>query len=173
LRRGGRVSTCRKRRRSRATCRSLTTAVRSKSPPLARPASLASKTTSPDFYRRALGMPTIGSCQLREKSSHQVVGRQFDTQLDHVLAKDGHPSRAIGLLEIAAGGQRRAAVEHSDVVQTEKAPPSKTFFPRRSFRFTHQLKFDTSLRNDRFKKSMSGGDPCCISMRLKNKIAKA
>ena len=34
-----------------------------------------------------------------------------------------HPGRAIGLLEVAPGGQRRAAVEHPDIVEPEEALP--------------------------------------------------
>ena len=32
-----------------------------------------------------------------------------------------HPARAVGLLDVAAGRQRRAAIEHADVVQAEEA----------------------------------------------------
>ena len=32
-----------------------------------------------------------------------------------------HPGSAVGLLEVAAGGQRRAAVEDTDVVQSQEA----------------------------------------------------
>ena len=41
-------------------------------------------------------------------------------QLEHVLAEQGHPGRAVGLLEVAAGRQRGAAVEDPDVVEAEE-----------------------------------------------------
>ena len=40
----------------------------------------------------------------------------------HVLAEEGHPGRAVRLLQVAAGGQRGAAVEDADVVEAEEAP---------------------------------------------------
>jgi len=49
-------------------------------------------------------------------------------------AEKGHQA-VRPLLEVAAGGQRGAAVEDADVVEAEK-PPSKTFLPFRSLRFT-------------------------------------
>src|ERR1700733_6300430 len=50
-----------------------------------------------------------------------VVGRQLYGDLQHVLAEQGDPRRAICLLQVAAGGQSRAAVEDADVVQPQKA----------------------------------------------------
>ena len=44
-----------------------------------------------------------------------------DRELQHVLAEEGHPGRAVRLLQVAAGGQRRAAVEDADVVEAEEA----------------------------------------------------
>ena len=41
--------------------------------------------------------------------------------LQHVLAEERHPRRAVGLLEVPAGRQRRAAVEDADVVEPEEA----------------------------------------------------
>ena len=46
--------------------------------------------------------------------------RQLDGDLEHVLAEERHPGRAVGLLEVAAGRQRRAAVEDADVVEAEE-----------------------------------------------------
>ena len=51
----------------------------------------------------------------------RVVQRQLDRDPQHLLAEEGHPSGAVRLLETAASGQRRAAVEHADVVETEEA----------------------------------------------------
>ena len=50
------------------------------------------------------------------------MGHKFNRKLQHVLAKQGHPGRAVRLLEMAAGGQRGAAVEDADVVETEESP---------------------------------------------------
>ena len=50
-----------------------------------------------------------------------VVGGELDRELQHVLAEQGHPGRAVRLLEVAAGGQRGAAVEDADVVEAEEA----------------------------------------------------
>src|SRR6185369_4388905 len=50
-----------------------------------------------------------------------IVHRQFDGDLQHVEAEQGHPGSAVSLFEIAACGERRAAVEYADVVQAKKA----------------------------------------------------
>ena len=47
--------------------------------------------------------------------------RELDADLEHVLAEQRHPGGAVGLLEVAAGRQRRAAVEDADVVEAEEA----------------------------------------------------
>ena len=51
----------------------------------------------------------------------RVVGGELDGDLEHVLAEERHPRGAVGLLEVAAGRQRRAAVEDADVVEPEEA----------------------------------------------------
>jgi hypothetical protein len=50
-----------------------------------------------------------------------VVDGQLDGDLQHVLAVQRHPRGAVGLVEVAAGGQRGAAVEDADVVEAEEA----------------------------------------------------
>ena len=50
-----------------------------------------------------------------------VVGGELEREFQHVLAEQGHPGRAVRLLEVAAGGKRGAAVEDADVVETEEA----------------------------------------------------
>ena len=50
-----------------------------------------------------------------------IVQGQFERDAQEVEAIHGHPARAVGLIDVAAGGQRRAAVEHTDVVEAEKA----------------------------------------------------
>ena len=51
----------------------------------------------------------------------RVVRRELEGDLEHVLAEQRHPGRAVGLLQMAAGRQRRAAVEDADIVEPEKA----------------------------------------------------
>src|SRR6202166_1805790 len=46
---------------------------------------------------------------------------KFEGDSQHVEAIHAHPASAIGLLEMASGGERRGAVENADVVQTEEA----------------------------------------------------
>ena len=50
-----------------------------------------------------------------------VVGGELDSDLEHVLAEHRHPCGAVGLFEMAAGGQLGAAVEDADVVEAEEA----------------------------------------------------
>jgi hypothetical protein len=45
------------------------------------------------------------------------VRRKLDADLEHVLAEQAHPGCAVGLLQTAAGGQRRAPVKNADIVQ--------------------------------------------------------
>ena len=47
---------------------------------------------------------------------------ELTRELQHVLAEEGHPRRAVRLLQVAAGGKRGAAVEDADVVEAEEAP---------------------------------------------------
>src|SRR5205085_2420180 len=62
---------------------------------------------------------------LPELARHVLVIIFFKSELErdaeHVEAIHRHPARAVRLLEVAAAGQRRAAIEHSDVVEPEKA----------------------------------------------------
>ncbi len=51
----------------------------------------------------------------------RVVGGKFHGEFQHVLAEQRHPGRAVRLLQVAAGGQRGAAVEDADVVETEES----------------------------------------------------
>jgi hypothetical protein len=47
--------------------------------------------------------------------------RQLDGDFQHVLAEEGHPGGAVGLLQVAAGRQWSATVENADVVEAQKA----------------------------------------------------
>ena len=51
----------------------------------------------------------------------RIVARQLDGDLQHVLAEQRHPGGPVGLFEVAARRQRRAPVEHADVVEPEEA----------------------------------------------------
>src|SRR6185437_15540620 len=50
-----------------------------------------------------------------------VVQRQFPGYLKHIQTEKRHPGGAIGLFEISARGQWRAAVEDADVIQSEES----------------------------------------------------
>ena len=50
-----------------------------------------------------------------------VVGGELEREFHHVLTEQGHPGRAVRLLQVAAGRKRGAAVEDADVVETEEA----------------------------------------------------
>ena len=52
----------------------------------------------------------------------RVVQRELQRDLQHALTVERHPRRAVGLLEVAACGQRGAAVEDADVVEPEEPP---------------------------------------------------
>ena len=62
---------------------------------------------------------------LAELQRHVLVvrigHRQFRGDFEHVLAEQRHPGGAVGLFQVTAGGQRRAAIEHADVVQSQEA----------------------------------------------------
>src|SRR5438309_11288112 len=49
-----------------------------------------------------------------------VSGGQFQSDFHHVLRKQGHPRSAVRLFQVSASGQRRTAIEHTDVVKAEK-----------------------------------------------------
>ena len=49
-----------------------------------------------------------------------VVLREFERDAQQVHAKHRHPARAVGLVDEAAGRQRRTAVKHADIVEAEK-----------------------------------------------------
>ena len=54
------------------------------------------------------------------------MSRKLEGNLRHVLTEQSDPSRPIGLFQITAGRQRRAAIEHADVVQAEEATLKQT-----------------------------------------------
>ena len=62
---------------------------------------------------------------LPELARHVFVGRiffgEFECDRQQIEAVHRHPAGAVGLFEVPAGGQWRAAVENADVVETEEA----------------------------------------------------
>ena len=89
-----------------------------------------------------------------------VLAGQFERDDEHVQAVHAHPGRAVRLLEVAAGRQRRAAVEDADVVEAEEAA-LEDVVPLGSLRFTHQVKLSSSFWKTRSRKARSAraGDP--------------
>ena len=51
----------------------------------------------------------------------RVDERDLEREVEHVLGIERHPGGAVGLLDVAAGRQRRAAIEDADVVEAQKA----------------------------------------------------
>src|SRR5581483_6258160 len=60
-----------------------------------------------------------------EFAGHAFVGGIFASELQgdhqHVQAIHSHPTRTVGLLQVASGRQRGGAVEHADVVQAQES----------------------------------------------------
>ena len=87
-----------------------------------RPRSSHSGMPMPPRLFSAAAMNRKCSKNLVATSSYAVVlARQLEGDGQHVQAEHAHPGGAVGLLEVAAGRQRRAAVEDADVVQPEEA----------------------------------------------------
>ena len=59
---------------------------------------------------------------LGEIDISRISHRQLGADLEHVLAEERHPGGAIGLFQVAAGRQRRRAVEDPDIVQPQESP---------------------------------------------------
>ena len=72
---------------------------------------------------------------LEELRRHVLVGRlglgELERHREHRRAEEGHPRRAVGLLEVAARRQRLRAIEHADVVEAEEAAGEEVVAPRR------------------------------------------
>src|SRR5262249_24370494 len=62
---------------------------------------------------------------LPELAGHVFIGRiftgKFESDGEKIECIHSHPTGAIGLLEVTPGGQWRAAIEHTDVVQAQEA----------------------------------------------------
>ena len=73
-----------------------------------------------DSWRgRSRGNGQRTSTAMSSKEGSWAASSRAD--LEHVLAEQRHPGGAVSLLQMAAGGQRRAAVEDANVVQPQKA----------------------------------------------------
>src|SRR5690349_7559714 len=51
----------------------------------------------------------------------RVERGQVQSDFEHVQAVHGHPTRTVGLFEQPAAGERRAAIENANVIETEEA----------------------------------------------------
>ncbi len=49
-----------------------------------------------------------------------VVSGELHRKLQHVSTEEGHPRRAVRLLEVAAGRKRRTPIEDADVIEAEE-----------------------------------------------------
>src|ERR1700752_1804513 len=63
---------------------------------------------------------------------HGVVLAENERDLQHVLAVESHPRRAIRLVDMAASGKFGAAVENANIVEAQEAA-SKNVAPLRIF----------------------------------------
>ena len=52
---------------------------------------------------------------------HMIVLRELQGDAHQIERIHGHPAGAVGLVDVTAGGQPRAPVEHADVVQSEES----------------------------------------------------
>ena len=92
------------------------------------------------------------------------MGGQLDGDLQHVLAEEGHPGGAVGLLQVAAGGQRSAAVEDADVVEAEEAA-LEDVLAEAVLAVDPPGEVQQQLVEDRFRQSRSASPRSACSMR--------
>src|SRR6185295_18296504 len=63
---------------------------------------------------------------LPELAGHVLICRILACELhrdrQHVQTVHSHPTRAVGLLDMASGGKRSTAIKDADVVETKEAP---------------------------------------------------
>src|SRR5262252_7349517 len=62
---------------------------------------------------------------------------------------------------------------NTPMLSSPRKPPSKRFLPKRSLRFTHQLKFNISLAKDLLRNSRSASPLSACSVRYKKMVAHA
>src|SRR5271165_6775854 len=68
---------------------------------------------------------------------------------------------------------RGALRSKTPILSSPRKPPSNRLLPKRSLRFTHQLKFSISLANERFRNSRSPLPLRACSVRYKKMEAQA
>src|SRR5262249_43969851 len=68
---------------------------------------------------------------------------------------------------------RGALRSKTPILSSPRKPPSKRFFPKRSFRFTHQVKFTTNFLKQRFRKSRLPSPCRAFWVRYRNIAAQA
>ena len=86
--------------------------------------------------------------------------------------EEGHPRGAVRLLQIAAGRQRRAAVEDADVVEAEEAALEHVLAePVLAVHPPGEVQ--QSLLNAALRKSRSTSPRRACSVRWRNNVAKA
>src|SRR5271168_1318718 len=79
------------------------------------------------------------------------------------------PSACSRLPPVGSGELR----SKTPMLSSPRKPPSKRFLPKRSLRFTHQLKFSINFENDRLRKSISPFPSDACSVRYKKMVAQA
>ena len=79
------------------------------------------------------------------------------------------PSACSRCPPVGSGAER----SKTPMLSRPRKPPSNTFLPYRSLRFTHQVKFARSLPNDRFRKSTSPRPCSACSLRCRKIVAQA
>ena len=62
---------------------------------------------------------------------------------------------------------------NTPMLSSPRKPPSKTFLPKRSLRFTHQVKLSISLLKVSLRNSRSVSPRSALSVRCRNSVAKA
>ena len=76
----------------------------------------------------------------------------------------------------APGGRRSgsgALRSKTPILSSPRNPPSNRFLPKRSLRFTHQLKFSISFAKDRLRNSRSPSPWSACSVRYRKIVAQA
>src|SRR5579875_1879384 len=95
---------------------------------------------------------------LKELAGHIFINRidrgQLHGDVEHVQAEHAHPTGSIGLFDVPPIGSL-AERSKTPMLSSPKKPPSKTFMPSGSLRFTHQVKFKRSLCKTRSRKAKS------------------
>src|SRR5260370_41698038 len=96
---------------------------------------------------------------LEEFARHILVGDIFFCQLQrdgqHIEAIHAHPACAVGLFQVAAGGERRGTIEDPNIVKTQKAA-LEDVHSFRVFTVDPPGEVEKQLVKDSFEKSAIG-----------------